>query len=273
MWRRLLDLLGVRQRRLEDAHVDAVVDVLHALRTDILAEMATQPGEWRLYQLEALLEVIDGMVARRAAEAAAVSGRYLPEALALGATQGTIGISAARRAALGLADLSPALVEAVVTVTQTQVQDVWAELGADLRHTVRRTTLGVLRPDEAIAALVPSIRDAKSFGTAAARADTIVRTETNRAFNLAAAARLDEMHAALGDEVRKRWVSFTDEKTRKTHREANRRYGFDGTAIRVSERFVVGGALMRYPHDPDAPVREVANCRCKLVPVIVEDEG
>jgi hypothetical protein len=267
---RQLAALRRRQRLLEDRHAESVVDLLYALRTDILTAIVTQPGTWRAYQLQQLLALVESLVLARGGEASAVVARYLPEALTLGAEQASIGIGA-RAASLGLLNISAALVDAVVETTQAQVQTVWAELGAELQHSIRRVVLGVQRPDDAIAALVPRVRDAKSFGSAAARADTIVRAETNRAFSLAAEQRLRETHAALGDIVRKRWVSFTDEKTRRSHAEAGRRYGFEGVALPVDALFEVGSARLRYPLDPEGPAAEVINCRCRLVAVIIEE--
>jgi len=41
----------------------------------------------------------------------------------------------------------------------------------------------------------------------------------------------------------------------------------DGQRVKVGETFVTGlGTAMRYPHDPAAPVEEVANCRCGTLP-------
>lgn len=58
--------------------------------------------------------------------------------------------------------------------------------------------------------------------------------------------------------VTKTWRAVDDERTRPSHA------AVDNTTIGVDDVFIVGGALMRYPHDPFGPVQEVANCRCGL---------
>lgn len=54
------------------------------------------------------------------------------------------------------------------------------------------------------------------------------------------------------------WNSMDDERVRPTH------WAVDGDIAGPHERFNVGGVLMRYPHDPLAPIQEVAGCRCYL---------
>lgn len=266
---RALASLTRRQRRTEDAAVDAVVDELALLRKDVLAALVTvAPDGARASQLQELLALIDRLVFERSASVGSLVNRTMPAALALGAEQAMLGVRVGMAA--GLLDISPPLVQAVVDVTRTQLTTVWGDLGESLQAAVRRVALGVARPDDVITALIPAIRDVKTFGTAAVRAEVIVRTEVNRAFALAADERQREIDAAIGGGLRKAWVAFTDGKTRKSHVDAGRRYGFNGTPIPITERFQVGGALLRYPLDPEGPAKEVINCRCRQVSVLPE---
>jgi uncharacterized protein with gpF-like domain len=99
------------------------------------------------------------------------------------------------------------------------------------------------------------------------RAMTIARTETIRAANQGAVASTAAAVEAMPDmTVIKTWVATSDGKTRPHHRE------MDGKSVLgMSTPFLLpGGVTMLYPHDPNAPASEVANCRCtvafKLVP-------
>lgn len=65
--------------------------------------------------------------------------------------------------------------------------------------------------------------------------------------------------ADLAGWVAKVWNSQHDERVRDTHQ------GLDGQVRALGESFVSpSGARLRYPHDPLAPIGEVARCRCYL---------
>lgn len=63
------------------------------------------------------------------------------------------------------------------------------------------------------------------------------------------------------------WRSKRDGKVRTTHQKSSKDNpgGADGQSRRMGEPFIVGTSLMRYPGDPSAPLKETANCRCRLV--------
>lgn len=65
--------------------------------------------------------------------------------------------------------------------------------------------------------------------------------------------------------VGKRWVAHHDERTRHSHLAAN------GQTVAIDDPFIVGGAALAFPGDPSAPMEEVANCRCVMVPAIKGD--
>lgn len=75
------------------------------------------------------------------------------------------------------------------------------------------------------------------------------------------ATRTETAAAVLSDaeaEVVRVWKAKMDAVTRPTHRQAN------GQKRGVGDPFTVGDALLRWPGDPDGPVGETANCRCRL---------
>ncbi|HDY66303.1 MAG TPA: hypothetical protein ENH85_00775 [Candidatus Scalindua sp.] len=116
------------------------------------------------------------------------------------------------------------------------------------------------------------------------RSKTIAITETNTSANFA--MELEETLASEDEDlaeaavlagliganqlingtlpIRKEWVAVLDDRTRATHVRA------DGQVRNVNEPFNVGGSLLRFPGDTalGAPIEEIANCRCKSVPVI-----
>jgi hypothetical protein len=56
--------------------------------------------------------------------------------------------------------------------------------------------------------------------------------------------------------LQKEWLATDDAHTRPTHRDA------DGQTVAMDEPFIVGGAELQYPGDPDGPSQEVVMCRC-----------
>ena len=89
------------------------------------------------------------------------------------------------------------------------------------------------------------------------RLETIARTETMRASNAGAF----NLYKAWGT-TQKEWLATGDGRTRDSHAAAN------GQVVDIDQPFTVGGAAMQYPGDPNAPLSEVANCRCTVLPVL-----
>lgn len=65
-----------------------------------------------------------------------------------------------------------------------------------------------------------------------------------------------EAAAAMGIEVKKRWIATKDFRTRHAHGVA------DGQTVPIDQPFKVDGWDMKYPCDPSAPGYLVYNCRC-----------
>lgn len=72
-----------------------------------------------------------------------------------------------------------------------------------------------------------------------------------------------ERAAGMGIDVEKQWLAALDSRTRGSHRH------LDGEVVKLDAEFSNG---LKYPGDPDGPASEVYNCRCTLVPVIVDVE-
>jgi hypothetical protein len=95
------------------------------------------------------------------------------------------------------------------------------------------------------------------------RAERIARTEIIGTSNWAGLA--SAQAAGIEDQVRKRWISAFDERTRQTHIDME-----NHPAIGLNEKFEVpklGGGfdLMSYPGDPAGSAENVINCRCTII--------
>lgn len=102
-----------------------------------------------------------------------------------------------------------------------------------------------------IRAVSPTIADSRS--------QTIARTETHGAANMAAEATAK----ASGLELVREWAASRGNRTRDTHRDA------DGQRVGMGEYFNVGRAKLRYPGDSSAGhPEETINCRCAVLYVL-----
>ncbi len=103
------------------------------------------------------------------------------------------------------------------------------------------------------------------------RTETIARTETMRSSNTGGFALFEAWEVPA-----KEWLVTLDGRERDSHRTAGLRYreGGDPGPIPLQEPFLVGGYRMQHPHDMSlgAPIGEVVNCRCVMLPVLQQVE-
>jgi len=97
-------------------------------------------------------------------------------------------------------------------------------------------------------------------GMTPTRAETISNTEIVTASN--AGSLIGAISTGLNFD--KQWLTTLDGNARDSHQGAN------GQRVGKSEPFRVGGADLEFPGDPNAPAREVINCRCTQI-YITED--
>lgn len=101
------------------------------------------------------------------------------------------------------------------------------------------------------------------------RVEMIARTETHGAMSAANHSFFKRTGA-----THKEWFATADDRTRESHLVAWDRYSEGGTPgpIPIDEDFIVGGAVMRYPGDKSAPLREFINCRCVELPYYPDED-
>lgn len=143
-----------------------------------------------------------------------------------------------------------------IAARENRLQAVPNEVFGLVSHIVdSATTNGASIPD--VQAQVEQLFGDTSTPNWKNRARTVARTEVVGAYN-------GGLHDAFsmivtndpGTEYVKRWLATEDTRTRPDHVEA------DGQTVPFDQPFIVGGFQMQHPHDPDAPAKEVVNCRC-----------
>ncbi|MEU1550214.1 phage minor head protein [Nocardia sp. NPDC005745] len=136
-----------------------------------------------------------------------------------------------------------------------------------------RTRLAAL-PARAIRRVRAAVRDAAGATVDAVRAavDTALswtqwrsdaaltaRNEAVSAFNASRLAAAEAHARETGVRLDKQWIALHDSATRHSHMDADRQ------RVPLDQPFLVGGAQLMYPHDPDGPIEETANCRCVVL--------
>lgn len=90
------------------------------------------------------------------------------------------------------------------------------------------------------------------------RAQVIVATETNRAWNAGVLAAAQYYEPPTGPGWAKVWDADLDGHERPAHRRA------DGQSRGLTDTFQVGGEDLRFPGDPAGSAWNVINCRCSM---------
>ena len=105
----------------------------------------------------------------------------------------------------------------------------------------------------------------RTFTASRRRAQRIVNTELGRAYSLASQDRM-EAAAEAGVAIRKQWRRSGKLNSRRDHDNA------DGQIVDVDASFVIGrgGDRLRYPRDPQGPLKQTINCGCTALPHVAE---
>jgi len=112
--------------------------------------------------------------------------------------------------------------------------------------------------------------DAAGAGSIGNRAERIVRTEVNRMHAQMTQRRLEQAVETVPN-LRKWWMTAGDGRVRQSHARASIDYG-EFNPIPVNQPFSLNGYPAMFPRDPRLPAAEVVNCRCRHVPVVIDEQ-
>ncbi len=153
---------------------------------------------------------------------------------------------------------NPRVVRMIAEQRAQIVEGVTSRLADEIRTKLLRTLSTATSTPEIQSQLLEVLPEldenlASVFGNKEARALTIARTETGKAYNSAAFEEYNE-----GGVRELEWVASNDATTRASHME------LDGRRVKPGEEFKPG---LRFPNDPNGAPEEVINCRCVLAPI------
>ncbi len=238
----------------------AVLEILKAARTEILATLAGLPPDWQQWHLSRLLGQIEDVLEGATGKAGALFEGRMQDAWELGVATvdkplATIGHAVELR----LAQLDVRQLQQMKAFGTLRLKDVGQEAARNIGRQLGLVTIGAQTPHQA----VQSVQKLLAVESPR-RAAMIVHTEVGRAFAVAGKDRLHQA-AQIVPGLGKQW-----RRSGKIHSRWNHDI-MDGQVVDADKPFKVpnpGGGidLMQCPHDPKAPPEQVIHCGCISLP-------
>lgn len=264
-----LNLIANRYGNLEDATVRKLLAMMRELRRNVGAKIITAE-DWSPAKLASIRAGIDDVIAQFQAQLDAEVRTAFQATLTAGGESVTkplekIGVSGV------FFQPSTAQVNVMLDFSARLVQDIKEELRSKIDQQVRLAVLGNKSPFQTMKDITRALYNAPKsrvptgkeiVGGIAGRAEKVLRTEMQRALNLAThSQQLETAKRVPG--LTKSWVATADTRTRPTHLTAHIRY--KDNPILVADFFIVGTSRLMYPGDPNGPPEETIYCRCRQV--------
>lgn len=237
------------------------ISYLTSLRDGFRAQLAggqlTEFGEFRLNEQ---IAAFDAMIDDYWAKMRSLSNSSIQDSYSLG--ERTV-VEPAQEVGLQVSFFRPsdAQLQVIMNYTADLIGGITEEMRGRIHTAIRLNALGyapmrkAMRDIEDILGVPAGAKEKTGF---AYRAERILRTETNRAYNVAIVAQQERL-AEERPGLRKMWVATADKRTRISHLNAHRQIK------PIDQPFEVGFSKLKYPLDPTAPAEETINCRCRSV--------
>jgi hypothetical protein len=274
-----LNAIAERYGSMEDATIKRTLAMLKELRRQIAAELMTAQDfdAFRLNQLRASLEA---HIARFQAQLSAEARAAFEQTIEDGAESVVAPLNAAGVETVFFRP-SSAQLNVVLDFSARLIQDIADDMRRRIDQQLRLAVVGQKSPMQTMKDITRDMGIDARTGVwkkrhdpvkgVAARAETILRTEMQRAFNLANHSQQLET-AKVTPGTTKSWIATADTRTRRGHLKAHMDY--KNRPIPVDEPFIVyditpkgvikGSAKLMYPGDPNAPPQYTIQCRCRM---------
>ena len=231
-----------------------VIGYLKQSMEEINRVLANSPSEFETWHLEKVKRELKQLLKDASNQAAMATGSQLKDAYELGGQLVEQPLLVTGTMAKGMMPvLNVSQLEKMSAFTTGKIKDIATELLPRMNTELSFVMTGVKNPFEAAKA----IDGIANIGMN--RALMITRTETGRAFSSATQTRLEDANEFIPD-MQKKWKGSGKAMPRPSHAAA------DGQIVSVNESFSIGGIPMRFPKDPIAPIGEVVNCGCTVLP-------
>jgi len=255
--------------QLERATLQQSIQLLRDVRDRIAGQLTgTEFSQFRVAEQQ---QALDDIINAYDAQARALANGSTRQAFALGERS---VIEPLQDANIGVAFFRPS--EAQVNILSQFSADLISGVTEDMRRKINTSIrMNALAGNSSLDAMrditkllfqttrPPSPRTRQPTKGVAYEAERILRTETNRTYNLASFAQQEQLAQDIPG-LQKQWMATADNRTRLTHLEAH------GKVVGIDEPFRLNGAELMYPGDPKGGPSETINCRCRSITVIPE---
>lgn len=276
-----LDRILKRFDNLDNQTVRRLIALLQDTRKEIAVTLADNPTDFERFRLTQLTSSIDDIISGFQSQLSAnlADGITGASELAVQSVASPLEVIGFNTSSFNR--LTPQLSNIALDFSAELVQNISDDLRKSINTQLRIATLAQKSPYQAMRDVTKALGvKAKDgvWGTrsrpevvegVAARAETIVRTEMTRIFNLSQSS-TQQQAANIIPGLLKRWIATPRGNTRQSHLDAHRRYLEN--PIPVDEPFQVGRDLLMFPGDPRGSAKETINCRCAQA-TIVPDIG
>ena len=245
-----------RTRLLTDTRKE-IVRQLGEARDQVAKILAGQPTDYQRWSLPRLQAEIDQALGTFSQEAGAQISGAAGRAWELGQDLVDKPLEAAGfqvRSAMQAIDTRQ--LQAMRSFMTGRIKDIAVKAANGINSQLGLVVIGAQSPSGAIGAVTKILGEQSRK-----RATTIVRTELNRAFHVAAHERLKDAATKVPG-MQKQWRKSGKRHPRLSHA------AIDGQVQDVGRPFVLKGGSVKimFPGDPRAPAGETINCGCTVLP-------
>lgn len=236
---------------LEDQAVKRVIKLLDVARRDVAATVAST--EWQAYYLPQMKAATERALETFAGQYGVVLRDAQREFWETGIEMVDLPLRT-----IGIAAAIPEIDVTALSIMQGYSSDLVTNLSKSAIQKINQElTLGIMgqkSPYEVMQAVGRNLKDKSVFKSIAARADTIIRTETGRVLEMAGQAR-KEAAAKVVPGLQKQWFyGHSPKMPRLAH------LVIDGQIRDVDQPFDVGGEKLMYPRDPAGSAANTIRC-------------
>jgi hypothetical protein len=270
-----LNAIMHRQRLLDEDTVKRAIQMLENMRASIGGELLmTDPGTFGEHRLKSLRRSLEQLTNDFQNQLIAMTRQNVTTSFINGGESVADPLRAAGIHGRFFKP-SPAQVNVLLDFSADLIKDITGTMLGQINTQIRLAALGQVGTFETMQAITKILgtRDGRRrvVKGVAARAETILRTETQRAYNVAAMGEIRSTQDQFPDDtILKRWIATGDFRTRDSHLAVHQ--STKDKPIPAVNPFVVGGAFLQHPNDPAGPAGETISCRCR-VQVIHPDIG